>query len=608
MVLLGKVAYVDLVFGNEGDKTQRRGVSQLVFEKDDLIAKVGEDVLIFALEVGLLSQASAPGSFDEENVSINFFHKTIEEFLAALYIVCSNEASIESCRAYCSSTQSLVELGNVMMFLVGIGPSLGIKVSKLFAQVSDADQDIIRHRKVFDVCDKTKQKVELLLDTLFDCYQEMKFSQRQNLIETTIIPEFHVSDLLIVDNTKKSIKGFATEVLSQVNCSVASLHLKFKHGNPTKPFIVINELNTKSLQKLLLEGSNCQLTLYSIGTFFPSLTVLSLYETRLTTDATHALQEAITSNTQIERLRVIHVREYDVPFYRVPVTGICFDLKKNKQLMLLEIRASINTMYAKITDITQCRSINDLILEGVLVQSVDMLQISLSSFTQLRNLKLIRLLSFDKKIIKMCLNLTNCLYIMHMKLVDIHVEKIEISPVSLQTLEIRKVSGSLQGLLLALLDCQYLKTLGIIGLYDIQDVDVLIDIIPNLTQVQSMAFSGRENVWDADVAQSITKMTGLEKLSISYLNMGDVALTLLPLMAQIEDVQFEKVDMTVNSWNKFLASLREIQHVFDIQLLDTNIDDEFVSALSTSPDFQVNSVSNRPYRGNDRYYVMFSTH
>ena len=156
LLSLGKVAYDDLVLGNQKNKIQETeeheakqkvGTSQLVFEKEDLIDKLGAEVLTFALEVGLLSQSSAPGSFDDENVSINFFHKTIEEFLAALYLVCSDEVSFESFRRSCSSSESVMELSNILLFTVGLQPILGSVISGHIAQIADSDTDIIRYRK-----------------------------------------------------------------------------------------------------------------------------------------------------------------------------------------------------------------------------------------------------------------------------------------------------------------------------------------------------------------------------------------------------------------------------------------------------------------------------
>ena len=131
--------------GNENMKKER--TSQLVFKKDELLDKLGDKVLTFALEVGLLSQCFAPGSFDEENVSINFFHKTIEEFLAALYLVYSDEVSFDSFRRSCSGIKSVIELSNILLFTVGLQPNLGSVISEHIDRNADSDPEIINYRK-----------------------------------------------------------------------------------------------------------------------------------------------------------------------------------------------------------------------------------------------------------------------------------------------------------------------------------------------------------------------------------------------------------------------------------------------------------------------------
>ena len=76
------------------------------------------------------SQSSAPGSFDDENVSINFFHKTVKEFLASQYLECSGEVRFSSFCSSCSSLQSVMELLNILKFSVGLQPNLGSTVSE----------------------------------------------------------------------------------------------------------------------------------------------------------------------------------------------------------------------------------------------------------------------------------------------------------------------------------------------------------------------------------------------------------------------------------------------------------------------------------------------
>ena len=229
LIALGKVAYGDLVLGNKNKQNeekhndeyrQRFGTSQLVFEKDELLDMLGEEVLTFALEVGLLSQSSAPGSFDDENVSINFFHKTIEEFLAALYISCSNEACSESWLKSCSSLRNLMEMSNFLIFMVGIQPSLCSALSEHIEKIFTSDIDIMRYRLSFD---KTRWTIGVMLKMLCECNKEMKWNLLQSNITTTV--RFRITDVYVDQHTDDSTLVFVTEVLSQDNGDIVSLYI-----------------------------------------------------------------------------------------------------------------------------------------------------------------------------------------------------------------------------------------------------------------------------------------------------------------------------------------------------------------------------------------------
>ena len=59
------------------------------------------------------------------------------------------------------------------------------------------------------------------------------------------------------------------------------------------------------------------------------------------------------------------------------------------------------------------------------------------------------------------------------------------------------------------------------------------------------------------------------------------------MMTHIKHVELESVRMTAGSWSDFIASFRHIQNGFDIELWYTNIDNESVSTVHTSPHFKV---------------------
>ena len=120
LLSLGKIAYDDLVLIAPNTKENKTDTKQLVFHRDDLEDDLGKCELDFALDVGLLSQVSAAGYFDEQNVSISFFHKTVEEFLAALYIAFANEVSFQSYFSSNLTLERLLELDNILKFVIGL--------------------------------------------------------------------------------------------------------------------------------------------------------------------------------------------------------------------------------------------------------------------------------------------------------------------------------------------------------------------------------------------------------------------------------------------------------------------------------------------------------
>ena len=277
----------------------------------------------------------------------------------------------------------------------------------------------------------------------------------------------------------------------------------------------------------------------------------------------------------------------------IDVPDIGLDPKESKKLKTLRITLSAKVV---IIDITQCRSLINLTLIGVRVQSVYMLQTAISSFTQLMNLNLGYLLFSDKKE-NMHLNLAACTHLTKLDIENIHVEHVEINPSSLQELIINHVSGSMRCLLLALPNCQNLTCLYMDSLYDKKNAELMINLFPILTTLKSITckidmcmcyeyFKG-DVLCRAAVAQAETKMIGLEELTLLDIDMGAMALTLSPSMTRIKNVKLEEVQMKASSWFVFITSLLNIQQGFDVNLSRTNIDDDSVSFLHSSPDFNV---------------------
>ena len=594
---LGKIGYKDLVLENLEQNQNAQKASQLVFDKDDLEDKLGASVLRFALNVGLLSQSSAPGAGDEENVSINFFHKTIEEFLAALYLVCSNKVSFNSFLTdHCFSLESIFELSNILIFSVGLQPTLGSVLSDHIAQIAGSDSDIIEYRQgLYDGC----ESVEMLFKTLCDCNNEMKYSLTQSGTMTRN-NKLRVSDVYLDTDSDDSTIAFGKELISQDHGCIVSLHVEFGYLGIFL-FKVVKEFleNTSSLQTLyisndelvgsyrpesedmpfvcserdsvmtidgreiyipnyrMISRSNTALeslrrktesnredspTLCSIAPIFSSLTSLSLEGITLTSEAACLLQKAIETNIKIQSLQLKDIYiEQNTSQARdlrrntslrttdnAVATELRLDIKTNERLrnISLESREFVKSSNIQLLDISSCRSLINLTLLHVQVQSVDMFQTAILSFTQLMNLTLENV-SFPNDNNSVRLNLTSCTNLKVLHLIRMHVDSIEISPVSLKDLRLSKVSGSLQGLLLVLPDCQHLRFLCIHYLSEEQDVELLTKLSPRLTQVREMYFDVGEK-WNTGIpryhsakARVVARMVGLDSSEIMHSDMEE---------------------------------------------------------------------------------------
>ena len=613
---LGKIAYEDLVIGlPKYNKVKNQpignttGSKQLVFKYEDLEDRLGENMLTAGLAIGLLSQCSAPGSFDEENVSISFFHKTVEEYLAALYISCGNEVNIDSVFGLCSSLESLMRLSSVLIFVVGLDASLGSIVSKHIAVVAGTDEDIVKYRKGYYSNDSKKSrqvqllKVKLLCKIVCDCFLEMKYSQELSTVN--IKTKFYVSDIYIDLRSNSETMMSATELISEHGDGIVSLYI----DDVTSLLIgKINTIPTAILGGFLKRTTSLQLLHFDrdyalprlqISGIYPTLTAFSLCNVTLNSQTARALQCGINhcTNLNVLRLQIIG---------RVQGARTCpiisLDLNNNKHLISLDISGSFaaNEFHVRLLAITNCTGLMNCALRRVYIEDVYKFQSALSSFSQLREITLEDLKPTDLKINKYSINLTSCTKLMALSIIRISIGYIDINPINLRKLDINNISCSVRSLLLKLPYCLHLTYLGIESLHAKEDAKLLVDLLPKLTHLPTIAYSGNLSVYNnaigveicndndhASVVQAMTKMIGLESLSLWNIDMGDMALKFTSRSTRLKKLGVVESNMTAASWREFIASLSSLQHGFMVDLFKTNIDNESVSVIRCSPHFNV---------------------
>ena len=83
--------------------------TKLVFHKGQLERQLGKSHVDLAHRLGLISQAKVRGKVcDPQNVSVSFYHKSVQELLAAMYLTCETSDAVTLFCGYCSTVEKVM--------------------------------------------------------------------------------------------------------------------------------------------------------------------------------------------------------------------------------------------------------------------------------------------------------------------------------------------------------------------------------------------------------------------------------------------------------------------------------------------------------------------
>ena len=253
---LGKIAYNDLI-SNE---------SHLVFTKEMLEDSVGERELDMALKIGIVSQMRAPGRFLVPKVSVQFLHKTMQEALAALYIVCDTSDIFTCFCDQCNSIDTIMDMSNVLIFIAGFSPELGCKFSRHIVHIASTDRELVEEREDMTLM-KIGSRARMLYNVHCDCFMEMRHTLKLNESDNSSI-EYHISDVIIWPGDVEIVAG---DILSGCSKSLESFGVE---AFATPWFQAHMSLVLPQLQNLttlvMVYNSNC-LHIYDFVRVIPNL-------------------------------------------------------------------------------------------------------------------------------------------------------------------------------------------------------------------------------------------------------------------------------------------------------------------------------------------------
>ena len=176
--------------------------TKLVFNIGQLERQLSKSLVELAHRLGLISQAKVRSDIGRpQNVSVSFYHKSVQELLAAVYMTCGNQDALTSFCGYCSTLEKVMETANVTMFVVGLDPSLGCRICEHITDIVNSDQIISEYRRTLD--DRTgKDRVKQLYDTQCEWYRELTHN-RTVTGDTSPPPSLHVTDIWLGSDSDK---------------------------------------------------------------------------------------------------------------------------------------------------------------------------------------------------------------------------------------------------------------------------------------------------------------------------------------------------------------------------------------------------------------------
>ncbi|XP_045214561.2 uncharacterized protein LOC123564806 [Mercenaria mercenaria] len=172
---LGKIAFEGL-FENK--------INTVVFSEDALLSKLTPEELEVSVKSGVLLKTNVIGSISLETSKLSFLHKTLQEYLAAIYLAAYNDNEVNPFQIfekYCETYNRIDEAENVILFACGVDTRLAI--------------DMLKHVANFEhsrMCFNTNRQFSFLFR--LKCLREFR-----NVKSGTLVPSVPLNVIDFVD-------------------------------------------------------------------------------------------------------------------------------------------------------------------------------------------------------------------------------------------------------------------------------------------------------------------------------------------------------------------------------------------------------------------------
>ena len=188
-----QLAYTDLMSAE----------TKLVFHIGQLERQLGKSRVDLAHRLGLISQAKLRGKYPQPNVSVSFYHKSVQELLAVMYMTCGPPDAVTSFCDYCSTFEKVMETANITKFVVGLHPVLGSRICEHITNIVNNDLEIKEYRRTLD--HGCRDRVSQLYRTQCEWYRELTHV-RTVTGDTSPPPSLHVTDIYLYPSDSDAVR------------------------------------------------------------------------------------------------------------------------------------------------------------------------------------------------------------------------------------------------------------------------------------------------------------------------------------------------------------------------------------------------------------------
>ena len=498
--------------------------THLVFQKIELEQYLGPQIVDLAMKTGILSQNKVPGPSHQQSVSVSFFHKSFQEFMAAMVIAYGDAESLKSFHSKCTTVDNIMKLSNMITFVSGLEPERWYELCEHIQSAVNSDRDIKAYREKpalhthgnFGSANLGGNKVQELNKMKCVWHDEMKHNPSYKYKTGSTITS-SVFDVYLDQYSDDNMASMVSEIVSTEDNNVAFLCLYGVGGSMS------NIIENLSICKTLT-----------------SLYIIDIRDSQI-------IETFVNTLSELQQLQHIAYSGN----WRPEDNAVVDALQKLTKLTCVELG------HLALTDIMTLKE--KPLLDAVIVSRVRNAHFILPSLCQCSQLKHIELNRID----------TN-------GVIDISQKPL------LKTVKLYNVQ-TVCSILSALPQCKHLTTLHISGCTSKEEHDMLSDALPQLEHLHYLQYDGRFRHDAVDVVSALQRLTHLKHIQLERISLDDTHSLLVSNMVQLDKVELAKINMSPRRWKELFTNLLCVKRTVHVILTDTNIDDDTLTTIRKFP-------------------------